>query len=111
MGGGTSLVYVGEGHVDATALVLVDIAPRIEPDGVAKIQAFMSARPEGFGSLEEVADAIAGYQPHRKRSRNLDGLAAGPANATSASARRAWRSAPAVSRSRRCSCGAACRTS
>jgi non-heme chloroperoxidase len=75
MGGGTSLVAVGEGHVDATALVLVDIAPRIEPDGVAKIQAFMTARPEGFGSLEEVADAIAAYQPHRQRARNLDGLA------------------------------------
>ncbi|MET0163775.1 MAG: hypothetical protein ABW318_02070 [Vicinamibacterales bacterium] len=29
MGGGTSLVAVGEGHVDASALVLVDIAPRI----------------------------------------------------------------------------------
>jgi non-heme chloroperoxidase len=75
MGGGTSLVAVGEGHVDATALVLVDIAPRIEPDGVAKIQAFMTARPDGFESLEQVADAIASYQPHRTRPRNLDGLA------------------------------------
>ena len=55
--------------------MLVDIAPRIEPDGVAKIQAFMSQRPDGFGSLEEVADAIASYQPHRQRPRNLDGLA------------------------------------
>jgi pimeloyl-ACP methyl ester carboxylesterase len=75
VGGGTSLVAVGEGHLDAAALVLVDIAPRIEPDGVAKIQAFMTARPDGFGSLEEVADAIAAYQPHRQRARNLDGLA------------------------------------
>ena len=75
MGGGTSLVAVGEGRVDATALVLVDIAPRIAPEGVAKIQAFMAQRPEGFDSLEEVADAIAGYQPHRKRPRNLEGLA------------------------------------
>jgi non-heme chloroperoxidase len=39
MGGGTSLVAIGEDHVDATALVLVDIAPRIETEGVAKIQA------------------------------------------------------------------------
>ena len=39
MGGGTSLVALGEEHVDATALVLVDIAPKIESDGVAKIQA------------------------------------------------------------------------
>ena len=74
MGGGTSLVAVGEGAVDASALVLVDIAPQIEPDGVQKIQAFMSQRPEGFASLDDVADAIAGYQPHRARPRTLDGL-------------------------------------
>lgn len=75
MGGGTSLVAVGEGHVDATALVLVDIAPNIEPEGVKNIQAFMSLKPEGFNSLEEVAQAIGTYQPHRKRPSNLDGLA------------------------------------
>ena len=75
MGGGTSLVAVGEDHVDATALVMVDIAPRIETEGIDKIQAFMSQKPEGFDSLEEVAEAIASYQPHRKRPRNLDGLA------------------------------------
>jgi non-heme chloroperoxidase len=66
MGGGTSLVAVGEDRVDATALVLVDIAPQIEPEGVQKIGAFMNYKPEGFDTLEEVAAAIAGYQPHRK---------------------------------------------
>lgn len=75
MGGGTSLVAVGEGHVDATALVLVDIAPRVESDGVDKIQAFMSLKPDGFDSLQEVADAIASYQPHRKSPGTLSGLA------------------------------------
>jgi pimeloyl-ACP methyl ester carboxylesterase len=75
MGGGVSLVAVGEGRVDATALVLVDIAPRIEPEGVEKISAFMSQKPEGFDSLEEVATAIGSYQPHRERPRQLDGLA------------------------------------
>jgi len=75
MGGGTSLVAVGEDHVDATALVVVDVAPRLEPEGVEKIQAFMHQRPEGFDSLDQVADAIAGYQPHRKRPKNLAGLA------------------------------------
>ena len=75
MGGGTSLVAAGEAHVDATALVLVDIAPNIEPEGVKNIQAFMSLKPEGFDSLEEVAHAIGTYQPHRSRPRNLDGLA------------------------------------
>jgi non-heme chloroperoxidase len=75
MGGGTSLVAVGEDHVDATALVLVDIAPKVDPGGVDRIRAFMDQRPEGFASLEEVADAIASYQPHRTRPRTLDGLA------------------------------------
>jgi non-heme chloroperoxidase len=75
MGGGTSLVAVGEDRVDATALVLVDIAPRIELEGVAHINSFMSANPDGFASLEEVADAIAAYQPHRTRPTNLAGLA------------------------------------
>lgn len=75
MGGGSSLVAIGEGYVDATALVLVDIAPKIEPAGVAKIRQFMLQRPDGFESLEEVADAIASYQPHRQRPRQLDGLA------------------------------------
>lgn len=75
MGGGTSLVAAGEQVVDATALVLVDIAHRIELAGVQKINAFMSRNPDGFASLEEVADAIASYQPHRVRPTNLQGLA------------------------------------
>lgn len=74
MGGATSLVAAGEEKVDASALVLVDMAPRLESAGVAKIRSFMTQKPEGFGSLEEVADAIALYQPHRKRPSNLEGL-------------------------------------
>ena len=67
MGGATSLVAVGEGKVEARALVLVDMAPKIEAQGRREIQAFMNQKPEGFDSLEEVAEAIANYQPHRKR--------------------------------------------
>ena len=75
MGGANSLTAVGEGKVDAKALVLVDMAPKIEAQGRREIQAFMNQKPEGFDSLEEVAEAIANYQPHRKRPRTLDGLA------------------------------------
>ena len=75
MGGGTSLVAVGEDRVDAAALVLVDIAPNVEVEGVGRIHAFMDQKPDGFDSLEEVAAAIASYQPHRSRPRKLDGLA------------------------------------
>ena len=75
MGGGTSLVAAGEGHVDAAALVMVDTAPRIELEGAGRIQDFMHQKPDGFDSLEDVADAIASYQPHRKRPKNIAGLA------------------------------------
>ncbi|MEL7157086.1 MAG: alpha/beta hydrolase [Actinomycetota bacterium] len=75
MGGNTSLAAIGEGAVEARALVLVDIAPRIRAEGTRKVGEFMAQKPNGFDSLEEVADAIANYQPHRKRPRNLDGLA------------------------------------
>ena len=75
MGGGVSLVALGEDHVDATALVMVDIAPKVEPEGVKKITGFMSLKPEGFDSLEEVAEAIGSYQPHREPPKNLNGLA------------------------------------
>lgn len=75
MGGVTSLVAVGEHRLEASALVLIDVAPRVEREGVAKIKDFMDQKPEGFDSLEEVAEAIASYQPHRERPRMLDGLA------------------------------------
>ncbi|MGF1595861.1 MAG: alpha/beta fold hydrolase [Acidimicrobiales bacterium] len=75
MGGGISLTALGEGAVEARALVLVDTAPRVEAAGVAKIRDFMAQAPDGFATLDEVAEAIANYQPHRARPRNLDGLA------------------------------------
>ena len=57
------------------SLVLVDVTPRMDPEGVAKIQGFMGARMEdGFATLEEAAEAIAAYLPNRKRPRSLDGL-------------------------------------
>ena len=57
------------------ALVLVDIAHRSEPEGIQRIINFMTGRPEGFASLEEAADAVAGYLPNRPRPASLDGLA------------------------------------
>ncbi len=75
MGGSTSLLAIGQNRLTAAALVLVDIAPKVEIEGTKKIRAFMDQKPEGFESLEEVSEAIANYQPHRKRPRKLDGLA------------------------------------
>jgi pimeloyl-ACP methyl ester carboxylesterase len=77
LGGIASLAAIGE-HVDeqvARALVLVDVAPRIEERGRERIGAFMAERMnDGFSSLDEVADAIAAYNPHRPRPSNLGGL-------------------------------------
>lgn len=74
LGGITSLAAAGEHPGLARGLVLVDIVVRIEPKGVARIRDFLTATPEGFSSLEEVADAIAAYNPLRRRPQNLDGL-------------------------------------
>ncbi|MDX1649604.1 MAG: alpha/beta fold hydrolase, partial [Myxococcota bacterium] len=57
------------------ALVLVDITPRMDEQGAMAVLSFMRERvEEGFASLEEAADAIARYLPHRPRPRDLSGL-------------------------------------
>lgn len=58
----------------ASAVVLVDIAAKIEPQGAQRVIDFMRARPDGFESLEEAADAIAAYNPNRRRPKSLIGL-------------------------------------
>ncbi len=74
MGGITSLVAEGEHAPVARALVLVDIATRMEAAGVERILTFMASAPDGFATLQDVADAIAAYNPHRPRPASLDGL-------------------------------------
>jgi pimeloyl-ACP methyl ester carboxylesterase len=57
------------------ALVLVDVTPRMDPNGVAAVQGFMSAKAaDGFATVEEAAAAIAAYLPHRPKPTSLDGL-------------------------------------
>src|SRR5690606_19798985 len=74
MGGMTALVGEGEDGGLATGLVLVDIVARPEPAGIAHIQSFLTAAPDGFASLEEAAAAIAAYNPNRPRPRSTEGL-------------------------------------
>ena len=75
MGGGTALTYVGRGlEPSAAALVLVDIVPRVEQSGADRIRAFMRANPQGFANVEEAADAVARYYPHRPRPKDISGL-------------------------------------
>jgi len=69
LGGLTSMAAIGRPHAPPiNALVLVDIAPRMEEVGVERIVSFMRARPDGFASLEEAAQHIAAY-----RGRPMDG--------------------------------------
>ncbi len=56
------------------AVVLVDVTPRMEFDGARRIVSFMSAHPDGFANLENAADVIAAYNPHRERPVRLEGL-------------------------------------
>ena len=74
LGGLTGLVTAGESQGMVSALVLVDVAPRIEMEGAAEIRGFMHSAPNGFGSLEEAADAVSAYLPHRPRPTSTDGL-------------------------------------
>ncbi|MCV7027833.1 alpha/beta fold hydrolase [Mycobacterium sherrisii] len=76
LGGFTSMLLAGELSPGiASAVVLVDIVPDMEQSGATRIHNFMADRVEsGFASLEEVADAIAEYNPHRPRPTDLEGL-------------------------------------
>lgn len=75
LGGLAALVAIGETTDPvASALVLVDVAPRIEQAGREKIGNFMRGGMRGFDSLEDAADSIAAYLPHRPRPKDLSGL-------------------------------------
>lgn len=49
------------------AMVLADITPTWEADGVERILSFMGQYPDGFSTPAEAADAIAQFLPHRER--------------------------------------------
>ena len=76
LGGLTSMLLAGELSPGiASAVVLVDIVPDMDPSGAERIHAFMADKMvDGFGSLDEVADMIAEFNPHRPRPADLDGL-------------------------------------
>lgn len=76
LGGFTTMLLAGEISPGiARAGVLVDIVPNMDESGANRIHNFMADRMKsGFESLDEVADAIAEYNPHRPRPTDLDGL-------------------------------------
>ena len=75
MGGLTGIMAAAAaGPQRVTGLVLVDVVPRFEHEGTERIRDFMTRHVHGFDNLEQAADAIADYLPHRRRPRNLEGL-------------------------------------
>lgn len=74
MGGVNALVACGLEAANASALVLVDVAPRLEPGGIEHIVSFMTRHVDGFATLQEAAEAVAAYNPGRTPSRDLAGL-------------------------------------
>ncbi|ETB19119.1 peroxidase [Mycobacterium avium subsp. avium 10-9275] len=75
MGGLTGILAAHRaGPAKVTRLVLVDVVPRFEKDGSARIRDFMISGLDGFDSLEQAADAVAAYLPYRSKPRSPEGL-------------------------------------
>jgi pimeloyl-ACP methyl ester carboxylesterase len=76
LGGISSLLAIHAADAPiARALVLVDIATRMEEQGASRIMSFMAGAPDGFESIQAAADAVTAYNPHRPRPKDLSGLA------------------------------------
>lgn len=78
LGGFTSMLLAGEiAPRTVSALVLVDIVPNMDVTGAVRVHGFMNDRlHSGFATLQEAADAIHAYNPHRPPPTDLDGLRA-----------------------------------
>lgn len=75
MGGLTGILVADRaGPQRVTRLVLVDVVPRFEKQGSARIRDFMFSGLDGFDTLEQAADAVAAYLPHRTKPRSPEGL-------------------------------------
>lgn len=75
MGGLTGILAARRaGPQKVTRLVLVDVVPRFEKGGSARIREFMFKHVHGFETLEDAADAVAEYLPHRPKPASPQGL-------------------------------------
>jgi len=79
LGGISALLAEGEaergGRNLFSSLVLVDITPRVDREGVTRIHTFMRAHArEGFATIDDAANAVAEYLPHRPRPKSNEGL-------------------------------------
>jgi pimeloyl-ACP methyl ester carboxylesterase len=74
LGGLTGLSIAAAPPPAVRGLVLVDVAVHLEEEGTREIGNFMGSAPNGFANLEEAADAVAAYLPHRPRPKDTSGL-------------------------------------
>ena len=75
LGGVASIIAEGASdRVVSSALVIVDITHKSNPEGIDRIKNFMSSGLGGFATLEDAADAIAAYTPNRPKRVNPAGL-------------------------------------
>lgn len=68
LGGMTALMALARHPRLSAGLVLVDITPRPRATGIDRVKKFMTSHPDGFANLDEVADAVASYNPGRRRA-------------------------------------------
>lgn len=74
LGGLASLIIAANPPPKVAGLILVDIAVRNEEAGTREITEFMHGAPDGFANIDEAADAVAAYLPHRPRPKDVSGL-------------------------------------
>ena len=74
LGGMIGILIAADPPPKLSALILVDVTHRIEMVGAKEVMAFMDSAPSGFASVEEAADAVSAYLPHRERPKDTSGL-------------------------------------
>lgn len=79
------------GAPGVAAIVLVDIATRLEEEGVMRIRDFMRAAPDGFASLEEAAGSIGRYRGSEAASASASASGSGLAKILRQGADGRWR--------------------
>ncbi len=74
MGGMAALIAQADHPGLSRGLVLVDVVPKAEPEGLANITGFLERGLAGFDTLEDALAAVIAYNPHRRRPPRPDGL-------------------------------------
>lgn len=74
VGGLAALLAAGEFGAEVSGLALIDIVPAPDRQGAERVLTFMRSGVDGFGSVQEAAEAVAAYLPDRRRPKSTGGL-------------------------------------